>query len=330
MIKKRDYIHRIGDKVLEGEKITFTEAIKLLETDRSGVVDLMAVANRVRHHFIGDKMDLCTLLNAKSGSCSEDCKFCAQSAHYNEECETYPLLEEEEIVQAAREVESKGGRRFCIITSGKRLGEKDFERVVAATRRISCETQLHVDCSLGSLSDEQASVLKEAGVERYNHNLETAPSFFGEICTTHSFSERLETLIHLKNNGFSICSGGIIGLGETPVQWLEMVFLLRDLGVDCIPVNILNPRLGTPLEHMVPPSPLELIKIIAIMRLIVPDVHLKLAGGREVNLRDFQATAFLAGVTGMIVGGYLTTGGRPVENDYRMLTDLERRWEDGG
>ena len=324
----KNYIQRIGEKVLEGEKITFTEAKKLLDADRIDIVDLMAVANRVRHNFIGDKVDLCSLLNAKSGRCSEDCKFCAQSARYKGECETYPLLEVEEIVRAAKRVESNGGQRFCIISSGKRLEGKDFEKVVEAANRIRQETKLHLDCSLGLITGSQAKALRNAGVERYNDNLETAPSFFEKICTTHSFSERLETLHHLKFNGFSLCSGGIIGLGETPEQWLELVFLLRDLEVDCIPVNILNPRPGTPLENMIPPPPLEILKIIAIMRLIVPQTHIKIAGGREVNLRDLQATAFLAGATGIIIGGYLTTKGRSQEDDFQMLKDLELSWEE--
>ena len=323
----KDYIRQVGDKVLDGEKITFLEAKNLLEADPIDVVDLMAVANRVRGHFIGNKVDLCTLLNAKSGRCSEDCKFCAQSAQYRGECETYPLLEVDEIVNKAREAESRGGQRFCIISSGKKLKGKDFEKVVEAAKRIRDETKLHLDCSLGLISEKQAKTLREAGVERYNHNLETAPGFFAKICTTHSFSERLETLYHLKNYGFSLCSGGIIGLGETPEQWMELVFLLRDLKVDCIPVNILNPRPGTPLEKMLPPPPLQILKIIAIMRLVVPNTHIKIAGGREVNLRDFQATAFLAGATGIIIGDYLTTKGRSRKDDFQMLEDLELHWE---
>jgi biotin synthase len=320
----RNYIRNIGDKVLGREKITFPEAKKLLEIERKELVDLMAVANGVRHHFFDNRVDLCTLLNAKSGRCSEDCKFCGQSVHFQGKGATYhPLLDVEQIVRKSREVASKGNRRFCIITSGKSLAQQDFNNVVEGARRIRHETRLNLDCSLGILSDEQASALKEAGVERYNHNLETAPSFFKQICTTHSFSDRLKTIKRLKNNGLSICSGGIIGLGETPLQWLELVFILRELDVDCIPINILNPRPGTPLENMISPPPLEVIKLIAITRLIVPNVEIKLAGGRELNLKDFQATAFLAGVTGMIVGGYLTTKGRCEEDDCQMLKDLE-------
>ena len=323
----KDFIRQVGDEVLQGKVLSFSEAKKLLGTDNINIVDLMAAAHQVRRRYLGDTVDLCTLLNAKSGRCSEDCKFCAQSAHFHGECETHPLLDVEEMVQAAHEVASEGGHRFCIISSGKRLDEKDLEKVIEAAKRIRNETQLELDCSLGLISKEQAKALRNAGVERYNHNLETAPSFFGEICTTHSFAEREETLSFLIENGFSLCSGGIIGLGETPEQWMELVFLLRDLGVDCIPVNILNPRPGTPLEHMVPPSPLEVLKIIAVMRLAAPKTHIKLAGGRELNLRDFQAAALWAGATGMIIGGYLTTGGRAKEDDYTMLKNLGLRWD---
>jgi biotin synthase len=322
----RSYICDIGDKVLGGEGISFSEAAKLLEVDNVDLVHLMAASNQVRHHFRGDQVDLCTLLNAKSGRCSEDCKFCAQSAHYQGTCDTYPLLHVEEIVRRARLVESKGGRRFCIITSGKSPAPGEFESVLEAVRRIRRETRLSMDCSLGILSAEQAAALKEAGVDRYNHNLETAPGCFEKVCTTHAFSDRLETLHRLKDNGFSICSGGIIGLGETLIQWLEMVFILREVEVDCIPVNILNPRMGTPLESMIAPAPLEILKLLAIMRLIVPKADIKLAGGRELALKDFQATALLAGVSGIIVGGYLTTRGRSENEDYEMLRNLGRHW----
>jgi len=321
-----NYIRNIGEKVLGGEKITFSEAKKLLETEKKAIVDIMAVANQVRHRFMGNRVDFCTIINAKSGRCSEDCKFCVQSAHYKGECKTYPMLEVEEIVRAAKEADEKGVQRFSIVSSGRSLGTRDFEKVVKATKKIRRETRLEVDCSLGILSEDQVSGLRQAGVERYHHNLETSPSFFEKICTTHSLSEKLKTIQMVKENGLSICSGGIIGLGETSEQWVEMIFLLREIEVDCIPVNILDPRPGTPLENMVPPSPLEIIKLISIMRLIVPDTEIRLAGGREINLRDFQATAFLAGATGMIVGGYLTTGGRIIDDDLQMINDLGLRF----
>ena len=323
----KDYIHSIGEKVLAGEKINFIDAKKLLNTSHADLVYLIAVAHSIRRHFFGDNVGICTIINAKSGRCSEDCAFCAQSAHYKGKCEIYPLIEGERIVHAAIDAAARGIQRFSIVTSGRGLGKKDFKKVIESVKTIRQETPLQVDCSLGILPPEQATALKDAGVERYHHNLETAPSFFDKICTTHSIAEKITTLNVMKNAGLSLCSGGILGLGESPEQWLEMIFVLRDIGVACIPVNILNPRPGTPLENLKPPTPLEVLKILAIMRLIVPETEIRLAGGREVNLRDFQAAAYWAGITGMIVGGYLTTGGRVLEQDLQMLNDLGLRWK---
>jgi biotin synthase len=319
----KHYIHFLGEKVLAGENLTPSEAKRLLGVGQEDVVDLMAAAHRVRHHFMGNEVECCTIINAKSGRCPEDCKFCAQSAHYQGECDSYPLLAPDTILNAAQDAEKKGIPRFSIVTSGRRLGEKDFESVVESIKRIRSETSLQVDCSLGMVSADQALALKQAGLHRYHHNLETSPEFFEKICTTHTITEKINTLQLMRENGFSLCSGGILGLGETPSQWIDMVFLLRELCVDAIPINILDPRPGTPLSHVSPPPPLEILKLIAIMRLIVPDRHIKLAGGREVNLRDFQSMAFLSGATGMIVGGYLTTGGRSLDADHQMLRDLE-------
>ncbi len=321
-----NYLISIREKVLGGERLSFLEARKLLEVDETNLLDLISIANRVRQQFFGNKVGLCTIINAKSVRCSEDCKFCAQSSYYRGKCEVYPLLDIDSIVQSANHAAIQGIPRFSIVTSGRSLGQKDFKKVIEAIKIIHQTTQITVDCSLGLLSREQALALKNAGVERYHHNLETAPSFFSAICTTHSISEKLETLKRIKEVGLSLCSGGILGLGETPEQWLEMIFVLRELQVDSIPVNILNPRPGTPLENITPPSPLQILKILAITRLIVPQTEIRLAGGREVNLRDFQATAFWAGVTGMIVGGYLTTGGRPLIQDLQMINDLKMRW----
>lgn len=321
-----NYLIGIKEKVLGGERLSFPEAKKLLEVGKTNLLELILIANQVREQFFGNQIGLCTIINAKSGGCSEDCKFCAQSSRYQSECTVYPLLNIESIVQAANHAASQGIPRFSIVTSGRSLGQKDFEKVIKAIQTIHQHTKITVDCSLGILSSEQAVALKKAGVERYHHNLETSPSFFSQVCTTHSISEKIETLNRAKEVGLSLCSGGIIGLGETPEQWLEMVFVLRDLKVDSIPVNILNPRPGTPLEDIRPPSPLQVLKMLAIMRLIVPQTEIRLAGGREVNLRDFQAAAFWAGATGMIVGGYLTTGGRSLSQDFQMITDLGMKW----
>jgi len=318
----RKSIHRIGDKVLSGRSATVKDTLPLLEAKGPDIVELASVANRVRVEFMGNHIDLCSLLNAKSGRCPEDCAFCAQSAHYKTETPTYPLMDVDHMVKEAREAQKRKTGRFCLISSGRQLNDKEFEAVLEALSQIRDETELALDCSLGTLTQERAEALRKTGVTRYNHNLETAESHFSKICTTHSFQDRIRTIEILKDQGFSICCGGIIGLGESAQQRLELAFSLRALGIDCIPLNILNPRPGTPLEHSDPIAPMEIIKTIALFRLILPKGTLKIAGGREVNLRDLQSLALLAGANGLIVGNYLTTPGRSAEDDLTMLRDL--------
>jgi biotin synthase len=321
-IGMKNVVRRIGDKVLEGKSLTRKETLPLLEGEGPDIVELAAVANRVRVEFKDNDIDLCSLLNAKSGRCSEDCAFCAQSAHYTTEAPIYPLMDVNEMVKEAREAQERRTGRFCLISSGRQLNEKEFETVLDALSQIREETDLALDCSFGTLTRERAEALKKVGVTRYNHNLETAESHFSKICTTHSFGDRIRTIEILKDQGFSICCGGIIGLGESAQQRLELAFSLRELGVDCIPLNILNPRPGTPLEHSKPIPPMEIIRTIALFRLILPKGTLKIAGGREINLRDLQSLALLAGANGLIVGNYLTTPGRSAEDDLTMIRDL--------
>ena len=318
----RKTILHVGDKVLGGEKISMKDLLPLVGAKGPDILDLAAVANRVREEFNGNEIDLCSLLNAKSGKCSEDCAFCAQSAHYKTEAPIYPMMDMNRIVEEAKGAQRKGTGRFCLITSGRELNDREFETILNALDRIRRETTLDLDCSLGTLSEERAESLKKVGVTRYNHNIETAESHFPEICSTHSFRDRIKTIEVLKEQGFSICCGGIIGLGESPQQRLELAFSLRQLGIDCIPFNILNPRPGTPLEHSESLSPMEIIKTISLFRLVLPKGTIKIAGGREANLRDLQSLALLAGANGLIVGNYLTTPGRNAEDDLTMIRDL--------
>ena len=318
----RKEIQKIGDKVLEGGSVNTKEIYPLLETKGPDIIELAAVANRVREEFNGNEIDLCSLLNAKSGRCPEDCGFCAQSAHYKTEALVYPMMDTNRIVEEAKKAQRKGTGRFCLITSGRELNDEEFETILNALDRIRRETTLDLDCSLGTLSKERAESLKKVGVTRYNHNVETAESHFPQICSTHSFRDRVKTIEVLKEQGFSICCGGIIGLGESPPQRLELAFSLRQLGIDCIPFNILNPRPGTPLEHSESIPPMEIIKTISLFRLVLPKGTIKIAGGREANLRDLQSLALLAGANGLIVGNYLTTPGRNAEDDFRMIKDL--------
>jgi len=318
----RKEIQKIGDKVLEGGSVSMKEILPFLEAEGPDILDLAAVANRVREEFNGNEIDLCLLLNAKSGKCSEDCAFCAQSAHYNTEALVYPMMDTNRIVEEAKKAQRKGTGRFCLITSGRELNDEEFETILGALDRIRRETTLDLDCSLGTLSKERAESLKKVGVTRYNHNVETAETHFPKICSTHSFRDRIKTIEVLKDQGFSICCGGIIGLGESPQQRLELAFSLRQLGIDCIPFNILNPRPGTPLEHSDSIPPMEIIKTISLFRLVLPKGTIKIAGGREANLRDLQSLALLAGANGLIVGNYLTTPGRNAEDDLTMIRDV--------
>jgi len=318
----RKSIQRVGDKVLSGRSATMKDIGPLLEAKGPDIMELAAMANRVRVEFVGNHIDLCSLLNAKSGKCPEDCAFCAQSARYKTEAPAYPLMEADQMVQEAKDAQKSKTGRFCLISSGRDLDDKEFQTVLNTLSQIRVETDLALDCSFGTLTQERAEALKKVGVTRYNHNLETAESHFSKICTTHSFQDRVRTIEILKGQGFSICCGGIIGLGESARQRMELAFSLRALGIDCIPLNILNPRPGTPLEHSDPIPPMEIIKTIALFRLILPKGTLKIAGGREVNLRDVQSLALLAGANGLILGNYLTTPGRSAEDDLTMLRDL--------
>ena len=318
----RKAIREIGDKVLGRGSVSMKEILPLSEAKGPDIMDLAAVANRVRDEFNGNKIDLCSLLNAKSGRCSEDCAFCAQSAHYKTEAPAYSLMNADQMVREAKEAQKGKARRFCLISSGRQLNDKEFEVILSGLDRIRKETPFDLDCSLGTLSEERAKSLKKVGVTRYNHNLETAESHFSKICTTHSFQDRVRTIEVLKQQGFSVCCGGIIGLGESPQQRLELAFSLRQLGIDCIPFNILNPRPGTPLENSDPVPPMEIIKTIALFRLVIPRGTIKIAGGREANLRDLQSLALLSGANGLIVGNYLTTPGRSSEDDLAMVKDI--------
>ncbi len=316
-------IKQAADRVLEGGEITFEEAKRFIEFDTwPEVLELASHATRIREKFTGNDVDLCALVNAKSGQCAENCGFCSQSGHHNTGVTTYPLMDPDQIVARAKQAKEFGAKRFCIVTATRGLSDKDLPVLCEAVRRVKEETGLVPECSLGFVTDEQLSQLKAAGMTRYNHNLETAESNFPNICTTHTYQDRLNTLKQLKKQGLEICSGGILGLGESREERIRLAFELAEFEVECAPINVLNPRPGTPLAGTTPPDPLEVIKTIAVFRFILPKSKLELGGGREVNLRDFQSLAFLAGANSLIIGGYLTTSGRQPANDVRMLQDL--------
>ncbi|MBU4590431.1 MAG: biotin synthase BioB [Candidatus Omnitrophica bacterium] len=315
-------IRDILDNVLNGKELGLEEAKTLLDAKRDEVYFLMHAANAVRERFCGNKIDLCSLINAKSGLCSEDCKFCAQSSRYKTGCEVYPLVSVEEMVKAAKKAKRIGAANFCIVISGGGPTESEFKKIKKAIARINKEVGISVDCSLGNLAIGMVKQLKELGIARYNHNLETSKNFYKNICTTHSYENRLNMVRMLKDVGLNPCCGGIIGLGESIEDRADLAFSLKELDVKCVPVNILNARKGTPLGNIEPLPPMEIIKTIAVFRLVLPRSVIKIAGGRESALRDMQAMAFLAGANGMIIGGYLTTKGRSAAEDLRMIRDL--------
>jgi biotin synthase len=312
-------IDSVEERILDGGALRRDEAEALLNTPDEFLQRLFAAADRIRIRFKGSNFDSCSLINARSGRCGEDCAFCAQSSHHQTDCDVYGLKPAEEILAAARAAKESGAARFCTVTSGGALSAREFDSLIDSLKKVRAEVDIELDASLGFLDDERAQRLAAAGVTRYNHNLETSRDHYSKICTTHHFDQRVDTVRKVMGSGFSACSGGIIGLGETPFQRLDLAFTLAELGVDCVPINILNPRPGTPLYDTKQPEPLEILKTVAIFRLILPKATIKIAGGRERNLGDFQAMALRSGANGMIIGGYLTTGGRCLEEDIKMV-----------
>jgi len=311
------------ERIKSGGEITFDEALALGEIHGEQLNELFLAAFLVTRSLHGNRVDLCSIMNVKSGRCSEDCVFCAQSGHYRTDIHIYPLLAKEDILEQAYRMESKGACRFSLVTSGKSVSDSDFEKIIAAYETLRENTSLKLCASLGIINYDKALYLKKAGVTMYHHNIETSRSFYPEICSTHSFDERVETIHAVKEAGLDICTGGIIGLGEGWQQRVEMAFQLKELSPVSVPVNILNPIKGTPLWGSSVPAPLEILKTLAMFRLVLPGVILRLAGGREAALRDLQSTALLSGINGLMVGDYLTTSGRSVEDDLQMLQDLE-------
>ncbi len=314
-------IQELKAKALSGGEITFDEAMRLAAIDDPATTELLLeAASEITLFFRPPKPDLCSLINAKSYLCSEDCGFCSQSSHYKTGAQRYPLMTPEEVLRAAKQCEANGVQSFCVVTSGETLNDSEFEQVLETFRLLDAETDLCLDGSLGNLTAEQIHRLKEAGLRRFNHNLQCSRDFYPKIVSTHTYDEREETLGFLQKNEVEICSGGIFGMGETREDRIRFAFELKKYELHCLPINILNPRPGTPLQERKPVDPLEIVKTIAIFRFIHPKVNIKLAGGRELNLGlYFQEKALRSGANGMVVGGYLTTAGNPVQEDIEML-----------
>lgn len=317
-------LKQVEKKVLSDENISREEAVNLLNIKDSDLPFLFALGNLVREKKRGKKINFCSIVNAKSGACPEDCAFCSQSVYHHTNVPIYPLISVEEMVKKAKYANEIKANRFCIVISGRGIEtEKEVETICNAFLKIKSEfPYLLLDASLGFISQKWAEKLKSAGLNRYNHNLETTESFFKNIISTHTYQKRVETIRMLKEMGLEVCCGGIFGLGETPTQRLEFAFALRDLDVDCVPLNFLNPAAGTRLENVPPLSPLEILRLIAIYRLILPTVEIRICGGREKSLRSLQPLMFLAGADAAIIGDYLTTSGARPEDDIQMIEDL--------
>lgn len=318
-------IAALGRRILDGGQIEREEALALFNLERSAdIYDLMAWANRIREHYKGNRVHLCSIVNAKAGGCPEDCKFCAQSAFYKTSSPRYGFVEPEPVQQAAEEAMRHGVTAVGLVAAWKGLSEgRMLDEVCERVRELARSGKARADVSLGIIKSQRvADRLKEAGVEVYGHNLETSRRFFPQQCTTHSYDDRIQTLKFLRNAGIRICSGGIIGMGETREDRCDLALSLREVGASVVPINILNPIPGTPFENVPPLPPLEILKTIACFRFILPRQEIMVAGGRTVNLRDLQSMIFMAGASALMVGNYLTTLNRPVEQDLQMLKDL--------
>jgi biotin synthase len=313
----------LGERLASGgEALSFEEALSLCELPDFEVPDLVAAAHRVRLARCGPGVELESIVSAKTGGCPEDCAFCSQSRRWDSPVRPEPFIDVKRLVEAARRSQETGASEFCIVLAVRGPDERIMDAVLAAVQALQTETDLRVACSVGILTREQAEAFARAGVHRYNHNLEAARSFFPRICTTHTWEERRDTCLLVKEVGMELCSGGIIGLGETVRQRVELAFELAELGPREVPINFLNPRPGTPLGDRELLSPLEAVRTIALFRLVLPEAVLRYAGGREVTLRELQPLGMLAGINALILGNYLTTLGRAPEQDLRMLSDL--------
>ena len=320
-----DRIATLGRRVLDGGSVDRDEALWLLGLeDAADIFDLLSWANRIRQQFKGNKVHLCSIVNAKAGACSEDCKFCAQSAFHQTDSPRYGFVDPEPMLAAADEAAAHGVTGFGLVAAWRGLEEGPLlDEVCARFRELTQRGDVRPDASLGIIRNPRvAERLAEAGVQCYNHNLETSRRFFPQQCSTHTYDERLQTIRHLKSAGIKICSGGIIGLGETREDRADLMLSLREVKPDFVPINILNPVKGTPFEHNPPVKPLEVLQTIAVFRFILPRQEIMIAGGRVVNLRDTQTLVFMAGASALMVGNYLTTLNQPVEKDLQMIRDL--------
>lgn len=316
-----EFIDSCMKEVINGNTISYDEAERLISTDN--LIKLADSANLITRKFSQNSVDVETLLNAKSGNCPEDCSFCAQSTFYETGITKYPLLPDEIILDKAVEAKMNGAASFCLVCAYREPPQNEFEKICKVIERLRKEVDLDINVSLGFMTPQRAQRLKSLGVKRYNHNLEASESFFSEICKTHDFADRVKTARTIKDAGLELCCGGIIGMGETPKQRIELAFSLSTLEPDEVPINILIPRKGTPKElENCSINTMDIIRTIAVWRFIMPKTILKIAGGREIYFKDNGKLALQAGANGIITGGYLTTNGNAPNKDIQMIHEI--------
>ena len=308
-------------KAQYGKGITIEEALVLINSEFVTLDELIKTATQLTLSSFGNKISMCAIYPAKVGLCSGDCAFCSQSVHHN--CDVALVnvndLNVDEIVNNAKELWSANISRYSLVTSGEYLTDMEFDCICRIFNRLSNETEIGLCASLGSLTVDRANKLKSVGVSRYHHNIETSRSYFPQICSTHNYNNKVATIDIARQVGLEVCSGVIIALGETASQRVEMAFALKDMDVDCIPINILNPIAGTRLEHQPPLSPDEILRTIAVFRLILPHKVLRFAGGREQALGNDEYKGYAAGINSMLVGNYLTTTGKTFAEEMHNL-----------
>ena len=318
-----DFIDSCMKKVIDGNSISFDDAERLISTN--DLIKLADSANIIAKNFNDENIDVESLINAKSGNCPEDCSFCAQSTFYETGITKFPLLADDIILDRAKQAESNGASSFCLVCAYREPSQTDFQKICKIIEKLRKTVKLQINVSLGFMTPERAQILKSLGVKRYNHNLEASESFFSTICKTHDFSDRIKTAKIVKDAGLELCCGGIIGMGETTRQRIELAFSISSLKPDEVPINILIPRKGTPKEldncsiHQI-----DIIRTIAVWRFIMPKTILKIAGGREVYFNDSGRLALQAGANGIITGGYLTTNGNEPNKDFQMIHKIGR------
>ncbi|MBN1462506.1 MAG: biotin synthase BioB [Paludibacteraceae bacterium] len=308
-------IQELKEKVIKGYQMTFEEGVALTQIKDKEA--LYKAADEIRLHFCGNKMDLCSITNAKSGRCSEDCKWCSQSSHYKTDIEEYEIVDKDEAVKVAIDGAKKGVKRHSLVTSGRTVSDKTIDQLIPIYQEIKAQSTINLCASLGLVNQAQLQRLKnEVNIEHYHCNLETAPSHFPKLCSTHTIEEKLKTISYARNIGLKICSGGIIGMGESMEQRVEFAIALRDIQADSIPINILSPVKGTPLEDTKLLSEEDILTTIAMFRFINPKANIRFAGGR-LQIKHFQHKALHAGINAALTGDYLTTIGSNTDEDVR-------------